>query len=159
MMQKNKQIQKDWKEIEFLDCLEREASNKKIKLKGKEFLENGKYPIIDQGEGFIAGYTDAEGTIRIYSNRARLRIGSYDKRILKQIHTWLTKQRIKNSYRLETPADFVHLNGDFYRVDIMDRYALYTTLQHLTHLLRHERRKSDANEAFMNVTTRLRLTI
>ncbi|MFZ5845543.1 MAG: LAGLIDADG family homing endonuclease, partial [Patescibacteria group bacterium] len=105
---------------------------------------------------FIAGYTDAEGTIRIYSSRARLRVGSYDKMILKQIHLWLIKNGIKNSFRLESPADFVHRNGDFYRVDIMDRYALYTTLQHLIPLLRHERRKKDAIEALLNVTRRIK---
>ena len=31
---------------------------------------------------FIGGYTDAEGNIGIYSNRARFRLGSYDKNIL-----------------------------------------------------------------------------
>ncbi len=104
---------------------------------------------------FFAGYIDAEGTIRIYSNRARLRVGSYDKSILKQIHTWLTQRGIKNSFRLETPADHIQHNGDFYRVDLMDRHALSTVLKKLNPLLKHERRKKDAQLALTNVISRI----
>lgn len=104
---------------------------------------------------FLAGYIDAEGTIRIYAKRARLRIGSYDKTILKQIHEWLIKVGIKNSFRLESKADGVKQNGDCYRVDIMDRYALYSFLPQLLPLLKHSRRKKDAQEALKNVVARI----
>jgi len=49
--------------ISFLKCLEKEASNNKLKLQQKDFLEKGKYPIIDQGEKFIAGYTNNKGKV------------------------------------------------------------------------------------------------
>jgi len=56
---KVKQInQVEWKDVEFLECLECEASKNKFKIPKGEFLEKGKYPIIDQGEMFIAGYTN-----------------------------------------------------------------------------------------------------
>lgn len=108
---------------------------------------------------FMAGFTDAEGTIRIYTKRARLRIGSYDKSILKQFHHWLTKLGIINSFRLESPADGVKQNGDFYRVDIMNRYALFSCLPKLIPLLKHGRRKLDAQEALTNVTKRIKTTL
>lgn len=33
----------------------------KIKVKSHDYLENGKYPIVDQGKEYIGGYTDQEG--------------------------------------------------------------------------------------------------
>lgn len=104
---------------------------------------------------FLAGYTDAEGTIRIYTKRARLRIGSCDKTILKQFHMMLIQQGIKNSFRLEKKADGIILNNDFFRVDIMDKHALSICLQKLLPLLRHARRKLDAQNALKNVRGRM----
>jgi len=71
----------EWREIEFLDCLEREASNNKLKLKGKEFLEEGKYPIIDQGEEFIAGYTNDR--TKVYDKKLPVVVFGDHTRILK----------------------------------------------------------------------------
>lgn len=104
---------------------------------------------------FLAGYTDAEGTIRIYTKRARLRIGSCDKTILKQCHAMLIQRGIKNSFRLEKMADGITLNNDFFRVDIMDKYALSICLQKLLPLLQHARRKLDAQNALKNVRGRM----
>ena len=81
---KTKQLPKDWKEVEFLDCLEKEASNNKLKIQGKNFLEEGKYPIIDQGEGFIAGYTNDES--KIYSEKLPVVIFGDHTRIFKFIN-------------------------------------------------------------------------
>ena len=71
----------EWREIEFLDCLEREASNNKLKLKGKEFLEEGKYLIIDQGEEFIAGYTNDR--TKVYDKKLPVVVFGDHTRILK----------------------------------------------------------------------------
>jgi len=61
---KQTQINKiEWKEIKFLDCLDKEASNNKLKIKQSEFLKEGKYPVIDQGEDFIAGYTNDKSKV------------------------------------------------------------------------------------------------
>ena len=48
----------EWKSIDFLDSIKEEASNNKLKIPKKDFLSNGKYPIIDQGANHIAGYTN-----------------------------------------------------------------------------------------------------
>ena len=64
----NKQkLPQGWKEFEFLDSLEKEASNNKLKIKGKEFLAKGEFPIIDQGDNYIAGYTNNKN--KIYSSQ------------------------------------------------------------------------------------------
>src|SRR3989344_746024 len=71
---------------------------------------------------FLAGYTDAEGCIKINQNRARYRVGSYDKNLLKQVYLKLIKFGLTPTYRLETKAGTIHkglrMNGDFYRVSV-----------------------------------------
>ena len=62
-MKQQTQNKIEWKEINFLDCLEKEASNNKLKIKQSQFSKEGKYPIIDQGEEFIAGYTNDKSKI------------------------------------------------------------------------------------------------
>jgi type I restriction enzyme, S subunit len=54
-----------WKEKIFIDCIEKEASSNKLKIPKQNFLEEGKYAIIDQGNKYIAGYTNDED--KIYS--------------------------------------------------------------------------------------------
>lgn len=48
------QIPKAWCRIPFKDGLEK--TEKFVKLKSKEYLEEGEFPVVDQGEKFIAGY-------------------------------------------------------------------------------------------------------
>lgn len=107
---------------------------------------------------FLAGYTDAEGSIGIYSKRARFRIGSYDKDILNQIHTTLLSWDIKSLLRLEMKAGIYGkriLNGDFYRVILNDRTAIKTCLTQLLPYLKHEGRRLHAISALQNVQARL----
>lgn len=107
---------------------------------------------------FLAGYTDAEGSIRIYQNRARFRIGSYDKDILEQIHKMLLSLNIKNSLNLERYAGVYGkriFNGDFYRITLNERTAISSCITLLLPYLQHERRRQDAIFALENVQTRL----
>src|SRR3989344_300608 len=64
---KTKQLPQGWKEKHFLECLEKEASNNKLKIPQKDFLEEGIYPIIDQGNNVVAGYTNDE--TKVYSEK------------------------------------------------------------------------------------------
>ena len=73
-----------WGEVEFLDCLEFEASNNKLKIQQKDFLEEGEYPIIDQGEKFIAGYTNDKS--KIYSKKLPVVIFGDHTRIIKFVN-------------------------------------------------------------------------
>ncbi|WP_302367819.1 restriction endonuclease subunit S [Brachyspira aalborgi] len=53
----------DWKELQFSECVNKISI--KHKIKQKHYLKNGKYPIIDQGQNFISGYSNDELTINI----------------------------------------------------------------------------------------------
>lgn len=56
------EIPKNWCWIHLLDSFDNVTDSKK-KLSTKEYLEEGEYPIIDQGQEYIGGYTDDEGMI------------------------------------------------------------------------------------------------
>lgn len=102
---------------------------------------------------FTAGYTDAEGSFGVYNNRARFRIGSYDKSILKQIHTWITKMGIKSGLKLERKKKLGQ-NGDFWRITIDEARSLYILYQLLYSKLRHNKRKSDFDKVMKNIFLR-----
>ncbi len=56
------EIPENWCWIHLLDSFDNVTDSKK-KLATKEYLEEGAYPIIDQGQDFIGGYTDDESMI------------------------------------------------------------------------------------------------
>jgi type I restriction enzyme, S subunit len=62
-----KQINQNWKEFEFLDCIEKEASQNSLKINKQDFLKEGKFSIVDQGNNHIAGYTNDK--TKIYSEK------------------------------------------------------------------------------------------
>jgi transposase-like protein len=109
---------------------------------------------------FFAGYTDAEGTIGVYDNRARFRIGSYDKTILRDIHNKLLSLGIQNSLKLEAPKKVSSSygqsrNDDFWRIGLADRYAVFACLSRLLPYLRHTKRRRDVLLALTNVVSRM----
>ena len=73
-----------FEKIDFLDSIENEASNNSLKIKQSNFLEEGKYPIIDQGEEFIAGYTDDKS--KVYSKKLPVVIFGDHTRVLKFVN-------------------------------------------------------------------------
>ena len=106
---------------------------------------------------FVAGYTDAEGSIGVYCNRARYRLGSYDKGILRHIHLELIKLGIRNILRLETRAGLYgtwKLNGDFWRLSVNDKYSLLKLLRLIQPYLLHPKRCKDLKEAILNIDER-----
>lgn len=56
------EVPENWCWIRLLDAFDNLTDSKK-KLATKEYLEEGLYPIVDQGQAFIGGYTDAEGML------------------------------------------------------------------------------------------------
>ena len=52
-----------WKWVKVEDVLNKKAKFKIGKVKSKDYLKEGKYPIIDQGKNFIAGYHDDENLL------------------------------------------------------------------------------------------------
>ncbi|MBI4028979.1 MAG: hypothetical protein HY376_01315 [Candidatus Blackburnbacteria bacterium] len=108
---------------------------------------------------FIAGYTDAEGSIGVYSGRARFRIGSYDVGILRQIFEFFNKLGIRTTFNLEQLKGFVDRrgtkhNGDFWRVSVNEKTSLLRLFELLGTYLKHKKRISDLVRAQANVLQR-----
>ena len=57
MTQQELELPKGWAETEFKKTVKSIPLTGK-KLKQKEYLQSGKYPVIDQGQDFIGGFTD-----------------------------------------------------------------------------------------------------
>ena len=47
----------NWLNIEYKSAIEKISTNK-IKIKQNEYLSQGNFPIIDQGQNYIGGYTN-----------------------------------------------------------------------------------------------------
>ena len=58
-MSENHKTRNGWALIEFADTCEKISLNK-IKIKQSQYLTDGKYPVIDQGQELIGGYFDDE---------------------------------------------------------------------------------------------------
>lgn len=109
---------------------------------------------------FLAGYTDAEGNIGIYGGRAKFRIRSYDKEILKDIDTKLHKIGIKSLFRLDKKPG-IDKRGVLHRnycwaVIVNERESLLRLFGYLRPLIKHRKRKNDLLKAQKNVILRLK---
>jgi type I restriction enzyme, S subunit len=78
---KNKLISEGWEEVNFTQSIEKEIYGNKLKIKRDDYLEHGEYPIIDQGQKFISGYTDNKS--KIYSGKLPVIIFGDHTRIFK----------------------------------------------------------------------------
>ena len=102
---------------------------------------------------FLAGYTDAEG-IGVYDGRARFRLGSYDKNLLKQTYNKLNSLGICARYVLETKAGTRDCNQDFWRVSVNEKQSLIKLFSLLKSQLKHEKRINDLKKAEKNILER-----
>jgi len=112
-------------------------------------LKNKKYFV-----AYLAGYTDAEGSIGIYDNRAKFRIGSYDIGILREITKTLTNQGIKAILKLERKKETRKLNGDFWRITINEKNSLTSLFQLIRLHLKHSDRIKAMERAIKNIEER-----
>lgn len=62
-MQNSVSFGSDWQQFPFSQCISKISI--KHKIKQKDYLASGKYPVIDQGQSFISGYCDDEIAIKI----------------------------------------------------------------------------------------------
>ncbi len=102
---------------------------------------------------FLAGYTDAEGNIGCYP-RARFKLASYDYGILKDIGAGIEKYlTIKPIYFLEKTNRKTH-RKDSLSLIINNMYSLYTFLTDLIPILRHKKRRRDAEKTLKSIKHR-----
>ena len=91
----------------------------------------------------------------MYSNRARLRVGSYDKNILKKIHKKLLSLKIHNIHKIETLAGTNNQNKDFWRVSVNRKDDILNLFGLIKPHLKHAKRCKDLKNAEENILTRL----
>jgi len=117
-------------------------------------LKNKKYFF-----SFLAGYSDAEGCIKIYNNMARYRVGSYDKNLLKQVYEKLNEFKLCPKYKMETKADTVYAgvkkNCDFWRVTVNKKVELLRLLGFLEPYMKHSAKLEDLKRAKNNILERI----
>jgi len=108
---------------------------------------------------FLAGYTDAEGNIGVYNNRARFRIRTYDKGVLSDCNKKLQSLGIRSIFGLEykilTDEKNQKLRKIYWGVSVNRAEDLRLCFKELRPLLRHQKRKRDLNTALQNVVLRL----
>ena len=52
-----------WQEVSFDRCVTRNGVRRKGSIQQSEYRSHGKYPVVDQGEGLIAAYSDADSLV------------------------------------------------------------------------------------------------
>lgn len=126
----------------------------KYKRIPKSILESDKHML-----AFTAGYTDAEGNFQISGGTARFRIRSYDTGILTDLHRWLTRYGVPHTFSLVSKAGIrrngVRHNKDCWGITVANKGGLKKLLPTLVPLLRHTKRRRDAELAMDNVKRRM----
>jgi hypothetical protein len=97
---------------------------------------------------FAAGYIDAEGNFIINQGRARFKIDSYDKNILKWIDEWLKENNIISKFRLiskkgDSRGNGIVFNNDLWRLNVNEAVSLLELIDFIFPYLKHEKRKKD----------------
>jgi len=103
-------IPSDWDIKEFTECVDKESIPKDIKIPQGQFSKIGKYPIIDQGSEFIAGYTDDKN--KLYAGNLPIIVFGDHTRILKYIDFQFSVGA--DGTKLIQPKGFLHPKYFFY---------------------------------------------
>lgn len=104
---------------------------------------------------FTAGYVDAEGSFGIYNKRAKFKVGSYDKGILKQMNNWFRENKIVSIFRLESKKR-VGQNKDFWQITVNEARSLLLLRKLIFTYMRHKKRRTNFEEVKQNIVSRLR---
>ncbi|MBI4772478.1 MAG: LAGLIDADG family homing endonuclease [Chloroflexi bacterium] len=107
---------------------------------------------------FLAGYTDAEGSIAVYRNRARFVIASYDAGILRDLQAGLVARGVpcppiridqpKGSLTRSLKGTLHRTRGDRYYLGVNRVAALNTLFANLAPNLKHPKRRADMLRAW-----------
>jgi type I restriction enzyme S subunit len=53
----------EWDKQTFTECVQPVRVDRGKQVKAREYLSSGKYPVVDQGQGLVAGWTDSEAAV------------------------------------------------------------------------------------------------
>lgn len=114
---------------------------------------------------FLAGFTDAEGTISIADNRAYYSLVNQDKELLVRIRNKLLYLRLivpnlnldskKGSPRVTSKGTY-YSNKDCWSLRVHRKYSLYTLLENLQPYLKHPKKVKNLKLAKANIIERNR---
>jgi len=117
----------------------------------------------DYFAAFLAGFTDAEGSIKIHNGRAVYQLGNYDKELLFLIHRKLMELEINcpesyedNTKGYVTKQGYVH-NQNYCSLRVCRKSSLIQLFELICPYLKHEGRVSDMKKARENVRVRNRM--
>lgn len=103
-------IPKDWDIKNFEDCVDKESISRNIKIQRGKYNTTGRYPIIDQGAEFIAGYTDDKE--KLYSGKLPVIVFGDHTRIFKFVDFQFSVGA--DGTKLIQPKDFLYPKYLFY---------------------------------------------
>lgn len=110
---------------------------------------------------WLAGFTDAEGSICILSSgQAVYSLGNYNKIILNQIHDKLLELGIEcrspfiSSKKGYIGKDGYVRNGDYWILSLIRKKFLLKLFDTIGHYLKHRKRRSDMKKAKVNIKLR-----
>lgn len=107
---------------------------------------------------FAAGYIDAEATFGVYDKRARFKVDSYDRSILREMFRFFKAQDINiKFYPIVKKGDIKYgqkWNGTVWRLSVNEKNSLKKFISFVYPFLRHKNRILQANRAVMNLKNR-----
>lgn len=119
-------------------------------------IKNHKY-----SSAFAAGYIDAEGNFILNQGRARFKVDSYDKKILKWMHEWLIDNKINSKFRLiakkgESRGNGIVFNDNLWRVNVNDKFSMLKFINLIYPHIKHKKRKKDILLMKKNINKRIK---
>ena len=109
---------------------------------------------------FLAGFTDAEGSIGIYNKMARFSLGNYDKDLLFEINNQLNIFGIKcnkpfsDHRKGKITKEGYRYNQDYWHLHINTKNDLSILFAELKHYIKHENKVKSLNIAIDNIKLR-----
>jgi len=108
---------------------------------------------------FLAGFTDAEGSIFITNGKAAFSIGNYDRELLELLKDGLIKRGIEPVYLYRARKKYPIAGGyrqrqHYWHLIISRKEQLLKLFNMLGSHIRHKKRKDDIQEALKNIALR-----
>ena len=130
-----------------------------------EFLLSKEFPLWVERDkrfffSFLAGFTDAEGSIGVYNKMARFILGNYDKDLLFEISNQLNIFGIRCNkpfpdYRKgKITKEGYKYNQDYWHLHINSKNDLSLLFTELKHYIKHENKVKSLNIAIDNIKLR-----
>jgi|SRR3989344_1050941 len=122
-----------------------------------DYVENWISQNLEYSRAFAAGYVDAEANVGVYDGRARFKIDSYDKGILKWFYDWFRNNNITCPFPKEIAFGKIYgtkYNKPLWRIRVSESSSLVLLYKSLRPFLRHEKRIRDFNLCINNIYDR-----